>query len=103
MEGEIAVQLSCRYCIAGDTKVGWREGRIVHRIKDAVYWNGKTTATNAYHACPDWDLEGRHTSELFGFFSFVWWPVRCRNKKLRWLCWVERHQDGTYSLGNRAH
>jgi hypothetical protein len=53
--------------------------------------------------CDSYDSELRHVAEGFGFYRFVFWPVRCRNGLLRWLTWVEAHPDGTYTLGNRAH
>lgn len=53
--------------------------------------------------CADWDAEGRSIGEPVGFYVFAWLPVRCRNGKVRWLTWVERHDGGTYTLGNRAH
>lgn len=52
---------------------------------------------------PTYDSEGRHAAESIGFYEFAWRPRRCRNGKWRWLCWVESHGDGTYTLGNRAH
>lgn len=49
------------------------------------------------------DDEDRLNVEPFGYYTFAWLPKRCRNGKIRWLTWVERHDDGTYTLGNRAH
>ncbi len=40
--------------------------------------------------------------EYFGYYIFAWLPKKCRNGKWRWLCWLEKHDDGTYTLGNRA-
>jgi hypothetical protein len=48
------------------------------------------------------DSEGRLSYEPLGVYIFAWRPRRCRNGKTRWLCWVERHSDGTFTLGNRA-
>jgi hypothetical protein len=53
--------------------------------------------------CPEVDSEGRHVCEPLGFYTFALLPKRCRNGKVRWLCSVEAHPDGTYTLGNRAH
>ena len=49
------------------------------------------------------DSEGRLSSEPYGYYFFAWKPRRCRNGKIRWLCWLEDHMDGTFSRGNRAH
>lgn len=54
-------------------------------------------------AMAPYDNEGRHICEPFGFYEFAWRPRKCRNGKWRWLCWVESHDDGTFTLGNRAH
>lgn len=109
--GEAAVQLRCHLCKTGEAQVGWRGGRLVHRLKyppqDAVHWDSSMPGEYVYHPCPDWDAEARHVSEPMGFFTFAWWPVRCRNGKLRWLKWVERHTatngEITFTRGNRAH
>lgn len=53
--------------------------------------------------CGNYDSECRHIGEPLGWYTFAWRPKMCRNGLLRWLTWVERHDDGTYSLGNRAH
>lgn len=49
-----------------------------------------------------YDSEGRNPVEPLGYYEFAWRPRRCRNGRVRWLCWVERHSDGTFTLGNRA-
>lgn len=49
------------------------------------------------------DSEGRLGYEPLGYYTFAWFPKRCRSGRIRWLCWVEHHSDGTYTLGNRAH
>lgn len=46
---------------------------------------------------PWWDEEGKSVVEPCGFYVFAWLPRRCRNGKVRWLCWLERHRDGTYT------
>lgn len=66
-------------------------GRVGHTI------NGRADI------CGNVDAELRSIGEPFGFYTFAWLPKTCRNGKRRWLCWVERHDDGTYTLGNRAH
>jgi hypothetical protein len=43
------------------------------------------------------DDEIRSPIECYGFHVFAWMPRRCRNGKVRWLCFVERHGDGTYT------
>lgn len=48
------------------------------------------------------DTEGRLACDSLGFYFFAFWPRRCRNGKIRWLCWLEKHDDGTFTLGNRA-
>src|SRR5262249_22786014 len=117
---EVGVQLRCPMCMAGNTRVGTRDGKIVHRIPFCgtddtrgrylglalPKIEGETINTltgERYLPCPDWDWEFRHVSEPLGFYMFAWWPRRCRNGKLRWLTSVERHDDGTFTLGNRAH
>lgn len=87
----VSAPSKCRYCLANDRAVTLRHGRMVH------------SRGLAYMACADWDTECRHLDEPLGFYRFAWWPRRCRNGRWRWLCWVEHHLDGTYSLGNRAH
>lgn len=56
---------------------------------------------NEFVRCHHYDLECRLTDEPDGRIVFAWLPVRCRNGKRRWLRRVERHADGTYTLGNR--
>jgi hypothetical protein len=46
------------------------------------------------------DSEGRFPWEPLGFVTFTFWPKRCRNGKWRWLCFVERHSDGTYTYAH---
>ena len=48
------------------------------------------------------DSEGIAVWEGFGAHRFAWTPKRCRNGKVRWLKTLERHFDGTYTLG-RLH
>lgn len=49
------------------------------------------------------DEEKRISSEKFGLFVFAWWPHKCRNGKWRWFRSLEKHDDGSYTLGNRAN
>ena len=60
-------------------------------------------ATDDRERCLNYDDECRSLGEPLGWYGFAWRPRRCRNGKLRWLVSTERHSDGTYSLGNRAH
>ena len=113
---EVSVQLSCPICLAGNVKVVRRYGRLAHKLPERA-WEDRYTGLaqlkaegqpaffdeDGFRPCPDWDEEFRHVSEPFGFFSFAWWPRECRNGKRRWLTSVEHHQDGTFTLGNRAH
>lgn len=48
---------------------------------------------------PLYDSENRFVGEPIGFHVFAWKPTRCRNGYWRWLCWLERHGDGTFTLG----
>ena len=45
------------------------------------------------------DSEGMAVWEDFGPHRFAWLPRRCRNGRVRWLKTLERHHDGTYTLG----
>jgi hypothetical protein len=45
------------------------------------------------------DSEGTVPWEEFGAHRFAWLPRRCRNGRLRWLRTLERHRDGSYTLG----
>ncbi len=48
---------------------------------------------------PEYDSEAIHFTEPYGWHLFAWTPKRCRNGKIRWLKWLERHGDGSYTLG----
>ena len=48
------------------------------------------------------DSEGTAVWEDFGAHRFAWFPRRCRNGRVRWLKVLERHRDGTYTLGRLA-
>lgn len=48
------------------------------------------------------DSEGTVPWEEFGTHRFAWLPRRCRNGRVRWLKILERHRDGTYTLGRLA-
>ncbi len=112
---EVAAQSRCPICISGDRRVGWRQGAIAHRAPQKTAeerYLGLATPkaegsrsyfdADGYQICPDYDPEGRHIAEPLGFYTFTWWPKICRNGKRRWMTWVERHRDGTYTLGDRA-
>jgi hypothetical protein len=44
------------------------------------------------------DSEYRWPIEPAGFHLFAWLPKRCRNGRIRWLCWLERHGPGDFTL-----
>lgn len=52
--------------------------------------------------CKNFDTECRHVGESFGYIFFAWFPRTCRNGRRRWLTWLERHQDGTFTYCDRA-
>ena len=96
----IGYQNACPSCAAGHP-CGYsrKRGRIVHSVYsliDGKAMKGKTAD------CANADDECRFGGEPYGFYQIAWLPKRCRNGRWRWLCWVERHSDGTYTLGNRA-
>lgn len=72
----------------------------------AIYYKDGAGRTHAlkgeFMRCQNFDREMRHGAEPLGLYVFAFLPKRCRNGKTRWLTWVERHKDGTYTLGNRA-
>lgn len=43
------------------------------------------------------DSEGRFVWEPEGYSFFAFIPKKCRNGKIRWLCWLERHQNNTFT------
>lgn len=89
---DVAVRSTCLLCNRRPPHpVVLRGGRVVHDVR------GSTVE------CSNYDSECRHGAESLGFYTFAWLPKRCRNGRLRWLTLVERHQNGTYTLGNRAH
>lgn len=89
----VSVEIKCPYCRDGyKPKV-----RKVFKPWMALHWICEEGMTSAYR-CDSWDDEMRHVTEPLGYSQFAWLPVRCRNGKVRWLRWVERHADGTYSL-----
>lgn len=47
--------------------------------------------------------EFRMPDEPFGYYVFAFLPKKTRSGKWRWLCWLEQHSPGDYTLGNRAH
>ena len=52
--------------------------------------------------CLDYDAECRHITEPLGFYTVAFLPQRRRNGRWVWLRWIEQHDDGTVTLGNRA-
>jgi hypothetical protein len=101
MDG-ISFRSRCTFCDMGGAhaEVGCRGGQMLHKLRTQ---NGALSEPLRYVTCSNWDDECRSIGEPFGFYTFAWLPVKCRNGKRRWLCDVERHRDGTYTLGNRAH
>ena len=97
----VAVQSKCKACDRGEP-VSWlsqgRHSAMIHSVydKDGRAIRGVTTG------CGNWDKERRHIGEPFGFYTFAFRPRRCRNGQWRWLTWLERHSDGSHTLGNRA-
>lgn len=92
----VTVKSQCAYC---------DEGVPFFRRSPVVpdYMKHYLAASQILIECRNYDSEMRHAAEGLGFYTFAWWPVKCRNNRLRWLTWVERHSDGSYTLGNRAH
>jgi hypothetical protein len=95
----ISVQTTCPYCLQGD------KPRIRRVLKPwyAFHIVERFSGGQDFAMCSMFDSELRHAGESLGFYEFAWKPVQCRNGKWRWLRTVERHDDKTYSLGNRAH
>jgi len=105
MSTGIAVESQCLYC---DSAAWPRHGRavmcLIHgRVHHAAVDASGNLIKGSARMCGNYDDEGRHMAEPFGFYIFSWRPRRCRNGKLRWLRFLERHMDGTYTLGSRAH
>ena len=93
--GSVSVKSECPYCLEkGRKRIILRHGKMAHWFP--------MTEVQTYPPCLDYDSECRHAAEPLGFYTFAWKPRRCRNRRLRWLTWVERHDDGTFTLGNRA-
>lgn len=94
----VSFKSQCVACDRGDPvgMVGWR---MVHCARD----DRGRAIHNEFIPCHNFDDECRSLAEPFGWITFAWLPVWCRNGKLRWLRSVERHSDGSYTLCNRAH
>ena len=90
----VSVEITCPGCRLGRTPMLRRLTKPYY-----IYHGGE----EAFMLCESYDSELRWVGDPFGWFQFAWLPVQCRNGYWRWLRWVERHGDGTYSLGNRAH
>lgn len=108
------VQIRCPLCREGYAhEIKLRRGRMVHtvgrpRAVGLVLEASRRTCLLmcegvGYWPCEDWDSECRHIGEPMGFFRFAWLPTRCRNGEVRWLRWLEQHEDGSLTLGSRAH
>jgi hypothetical protein len=90
----ISVPSRCPECSAGLPlwrREAVRPHRWMHRIGDTAIF------------CENYDPEGRHVAEPYGFIEFAWRPTKCRNGRWRWLRSVEHHDDGTFSLCDRAY
>lgn len=105
----VSAQSQCPDCIKGHPVADFKHRSETrrHRFYHSVYGvdeAGKEYALRGeFIACQNFDNEDRHIAEPMGFYVFTWKPQRCRNGRLRWLRWLERHPDGTFTLGNRAH
>lgn len=113
-----SVQIRCPLCKEkGRKRIVLLNGEMQHHIsappRKNIY-SGLATIKNEgetvkwdtgdrYVRCLDYDDECRHVSEPLGFFSFAWLPRTCRNGNRVWLKAIEIHDDGTVTLGNRAH
>lgn len=99
----VGVPNLCDLCAAHQRVVkvarGPAAGRMAHPLLSAIGQEQQ----GEFLLCKNYDDECRHGAEPLGFYTFAWLPVRTRNGKRRWLTNVERHDDGTYTLGNRAH
>ena len=105
----VAAQSQCPSCIKGHPYVdgGSRSATRRHRFYHSVYGTREDSREYAlrgeFTACLNFDPEDRHIAEPLGFYVFAWLPRSCRNGRVRWLRWLERHSDGSYTLGNRAY
>jgi len=46
------------------------------------------------------DSEGVGVWEPLGFSFFSFLPRKCRNGRVRWCTWLQRHGDGTFTKCN---
>jgi hypothetical protein len=97
-EMTVRVQSRCAACLRGEP-VGYHRGAFVHSVRDH---EGVAAGVPPFR-CLNFDDECRPIGEPLGYYTFALFPVRCLNRRWRWFCWVERHNNGTYTLGNRAH
>jgi hypothetical protein len=108
---QVSARSRCTICDKpGRKTVFYRDGRMWHYVPAPGAQSKRRHLAVAdplvpprYLPCLNYDDECRHIAESLGFYVFAWLPVRARNGKMRWLRWVERHEDGTVTLGNRAH
>jgi hypothetical protein len=72
----------------------------LERTMDVIWVDmGEQRALGIPAARCAWDSERTAAWESFGPHRFAWLPRRCRNGKVRWLTTLERHRDGSYTLG----
>lgn len=103
---DIAFESQCALCNEpGRKRIILKGGAMMHYQPPSVRLVPRAIEPNdpIYVRCNNYDDECRSLGEPFGWFTFAWLPRRCRNGKRRWLVSLERHSDGTYTLGNRAH
>lgn len=100
----VSVKSQCPHCDKGrPVSFSPRRGMMLHSVYGTDADGREWAMKGEFTRCRNYDVECRHLAEPFGFYTFAWLPRRCRNGRKRWLCWVERHPDGTYTYGNRAH
>lgn len=92
----VSVRSQCDLCDAG-----WRAQTFTD--DGYIFFWAHEDSDHEIYPCDNYDTEMRHIVEPLGYYIFAWLPKVCRNGRTRWLTWVERHDDGTYTLGNRAH
>lgn len=98
MTANIATESLCP-----DERHSWPSTRITHGPAKGRIAHAIPMTRGEFLLCKNFDSEDRHISEPFGFYEFAWLPRRCRNGKVRWLVSVEHHDNGTYTLGDRAY
>ena len=96
----VSVQSQCQSCNNGmKPHHSPHDGAVMHGLH---YFNGHGwLPAPGNEQCGNYDDECRHIAEPLGFSLFAFTPKRCRNGRWRWLRFVEKHPDGTFTL-NRA-